>query len=58
MKVAELMTEVFFIKKRRDAEYQTRFLIVEEELAKAQAKADIYENESKIGQSSKTTLNT
>ena len=52
------MMEVFFIKKRRDAEYQTRFLIVEEELAKAQAKADIYENESKIGQSSKTTLNT
>ena len=51
VKVAELMMEAFFIKKRSDGEYQTRSPMVEEELAKAQSKAKIYENESKIGQS-------
>ena len=54
MKVAELMMEASFIKKRRDAEHQTQFFMVEEELAKAQIRAEIYENESKIGQSRKT----
>ena len=56
MKVAELVMEASFIKKRRDAEYQTQFFMVEEELAKAQVRAEIYENESKIGQSRKTKL--
>ena len=45
VKVAEFIMEASFIKKRRDAEYQTRPLMVEEELAKAQARAEIYENE-------------
>ena len=34
LKVAELMMEASFIKKKIDAEYQTRSLMVEEELAK------------------------
>ena len=55
MKVAELMMEASFIKKSRDTEYQTRSLMVEEELAKAQARVETYENESKIGQSRETT---
>ena len=42
------MMEVSFIKKKRDAEYQTRSLMMEEKLAKSQAKAKIYENENKI----------
>ena len=46
--------EAFFIKKRRNAEYQTQSHMMQEELAKAQARAEIYENESKIGQSRKT----
>ena len=50
------MMEAFFIKKRRDTEYQTRSLMVEEELAKAQARVEIYENESKIGQSRETKI--
>ena len=54
MKVAELMMEPSFIKEKRDTEYQTWFLMVEEELAKAQARERIYENESKIGQRRKT----
>ena len=58
VKVAELMMEASFIKERRDAEYQTWSLMVEEELAKAQARAEIYENESKIGQSRKRKLST
>ena len=58
VKVAELMMKASFIKKRRDIEYQTRFLILEEELAKARARAEIYENESKIGQSRKTKSST
>ena len=57
-KVAELMMEASFMKKRRDAGYQTRSLKVEKELAKAQARAEIYENESKIGQSRKRKLST
>ena len=48
------MMETSFIKERRDAEYQIWSLMVEEELAKAQARAEIYENESKISQSRKT----
>ena len=48
VKVAELMMETAFFKKRKDAEYQTRFLMMEEELAKAQARSEIYENENKI----------
>ena len=48
------MMKASFIKKRKDAEYQTWPLMMEEELAKAQARAEIYENESKIGQSRKT----
>ena len=52
------MMEASFIKKRRDAEHQTQFFMVEEELAKAQIRAEIYENESKIGQSRKTKPST
>ena len=48
------MTEPSFIKEKRDTEYQTWSLMVEEELAKAQARERIYENESKIGQRRKT----
>ena len=58
VKVAEIMMEASFIKKRRDAEYQIRSLMVEEELTKAQARAEIYENKSKIGQSRKTKPST
>ena len=58
VKVVELMMEASFIKKRRDIAYQTRSLIVEEELAKARARAEIYENESKIGQSRTTKSST
>ena len=54
VKAAEFMMEASFIKKRRDAEYQTCSLLVEGELAKAQTRAEIYENKSKIGQSRKT----
>ena len=56
MKVAELMMEASFIKKSRDTEYQTQSLMVEEELAKAQARVETYENESKIGQSRETKI--
>ena len=48
------MMEPSFIKEKRDTEYQTWSLMVEEELAKAQARERIYENESKIGQRRKT----
>ena len=58
MKAAEFMMEASFIKKRRDTEYQTCSLLVEGELAKAQTRAEIYENESKIGQSRKTKPST
>ena len=58
VKVAEIMMEDPFFKKRRDAEYQTRSLMVEEELAKAQARVEISENESKIGQSRKAKPST
>ena len=58
VKVAELTMEASFIKKRRDARYQTQSLMVEEELAKAQARAEIYENENEIGQSRKTKPST
>ena len=47
------MMESSFIKNRRDPEYQNRSLMVEEELSKAQARTEIYENECKIGQSRK-----
>ena len=42
-----------FIKKKRDADYQSRSLMVDEESAKSQARAEIYENESKNGQNRK-----
>ena len=58
VKVAELMMETSFIKKRTDEEYQTWSLMVEKELVKAQTRAEIYENESKIGQSGKTKPST
>ena len=58
VKVAELMMEAFFVKKRRHAEYQNRSLTMEEELAKAQPRAEICEIESKIGQSRKTKPST
>ena len=58
MKVAELMMETSFIKRRTDEEYQTWYLMVEKELVKAQTRAEIYENESKIGQSRKTKPST
>ena len=51
------MMEASFIKKRRDAEYQTRSLMIDKQLSKAQARA-IYENESRIGQSRKTKHST
>ena len=47
IKVAELMMEASFIKKRRDAEYLTGSLMVEEELAKVQGRAEIHEKEEK-----------
>ena len=47
IKVAELMMEASFIKKRRDTEYLTGSLMVEEELAKVQGRAEIYEKEEK-----------
>ena len=58
VKVTELMMGDSFIKKRRDAEYQTRSLMVKEELVKAQARAEVYENGSKIGQSRKSKSST
>ena len=45
IKVAELMMEASFIKKRRDAEYLAGSLMVEEELTKVQGRAEIYEKE-------------
>ena len=47
------MMEASFMKKQRDAEYQTWYFMVEEELALAQAITEFYENENKIGQSRK-----
>ena len=47
IKVAELMIEASFIKKRRDTEYLTGSLMVEEELAKVQGRAKIHEKEEK-----------
>ena len=41
------MMEASFIKKRRDAEYLTGSLMVEEELAKVQGRAEIHEKEEK-----------
>ena len=58
MKLVELMMESSFIKKKRDPEYQSRYLMVEEELSKAQARTEVYENESEIGQSRKTKPST
>ena len=58
VKVTELMMGDSFIKKRRDAEYQTRSLMVKEELVKAQARAEVYENGSKIGQNRKSKPST
>ena len=52
------MMEASFIKKRRDAEYQTRSLMINKQLAKAQTRAEICENESQIGQSRKTKPST
>ena len=52
------MMEASFIKKRRDAQYQSHSLLLEQELAKAQARAEIYENKNKIGQTRKTKPST
>ena len=42
--VAELIAEVSFMKKKRDAEYQAEVLRMEEELAKAKARAKVYDD--------------
>ena len=47
LKIAELSAEASFIRKKIDAELQSQSLMVEEELAKAQARAKILEEESK-----------
>ena len=43
-KVAELIAEASFMKKKRDAEYQAEALRMEEELAKARARAKVYDD--------------
>ena len=47
-KVAELEAEVAFIKKQRDTEYQSHVLKMEVELAKAQARAKVFDEEEKL----------
>ena len=44
LRVAELIAEVSFMKKRKDAEYQAEALRMEEELAKARARAKVYDD--------------
>ena len=42
LRVAELIAEASFKKKKRDAEYQAEALRMEEELAKARSRAKVY----------------
>ena len=44
LRVAELIAEASFKKKKRDAEYQAEALRMEEELAKARSRAKVYNN--------------
>ena len=44
LRVAELIAEASFMKKKRDAEYQTEALRIEEELAKARTRAKVYDD--------------
>ena len=44
LRVAELIAEASFMKKRKDAEYQAEALRMEEELAKARARAKVYDD--------------
>ena len=50
LKVAELIAEVSFIQKRREAELQAEALKVEQELAKAQARVRFLDKENKVDQ--------
>ena len=42
LRVAELIAESSFMKKKRDAEYRAEAIKMEEELAKARARAKVY----------------
>ena len=44
LRVAELIAEASFTKKKRDAEYQAEALRMEEELAKAKTRAKVYDD--------------
>ena len=44
LRVAELITEALFMKKKRDTEYQAEALRMKEELAKARARAKVYDD--------------
>ena len=44
LRVAKLIAEASFMKKKRDAEYQAEALRMEEELAKARARAKVYDD--------------
>ena len=44
--VAEQETELSFMKKKRDAEWQAELLRLEEQIAKARTSLKIYENEN------------
>ena len=44
LRVAELIAEASFTKKKRDAEYQAKALRMEEELAKARTRAQVYDD--------------
>ena len=44
LRVAELIAEASFMKKKKDAEYQAEALRMEEELAKARARAKVYDD--------------
>ena len=44
MRVAELITEASFMKKKRDTEFQAEALRMEEELVKARARANVYDD--------------
>ena len=49
LRVAELIAEASFMKKKRDAEYQAEALMMEEKLAKARARAKAYDEMEGIG---------
>ena len=44
LRVVELIAEASFMKKKRDAEYKAEALRMEEELAKAKARAKVYDD--------------